>query len=1150
LTPEPDPGFSVHHSLGDGAADHADCGREVNPDIVRAIRVRRATTRDTIIPNLTRAAMSDEPREDGTAGPLSGRELTVYLELGRVSERLAEAYRGAVGLASDVQRPNAVVLIGHLVRELLNALPRVVPDAPRPTRVEYDKKIQAISDAWPSTTDGTKSAPTDEVMVLFEELVQEHQASVSRREESLNLVTSLDPAHAQTVPWKVGDHWARLRKRAVTLAHSLQWAVDAGTPDSGEALAVVDELTATLHALLAPYFESMDVIDALLARTSVGPQEVSELEAALKTPRQFAYFFGRADARWLDPLRNAKYFEHPPELEDAGGGYVRTPGWPQGDYLVRMAPEAGDRVVKIAEQVTVGNNPQVARVLIAIALAVPEEGAARLAPAIAKWFRQPLALFVATPGAIQLVGRLAATGRIKAAAPLFASLVDASIEAQEAGQDWELREVLRLVDTVPTDAPTKLSGLIQDRLSKALNAMGDPAKYSASWLRVVGRDSVLWGERPGLLVNALYRSLMRTPRKSTEAAVRALLRDPQSLLNRVALAVVADHADCLGPVDEIIAEPARWDGYETRLEFRRLVRQRFVDASPEAQGLFLEYAQRAEEVFSYLTRLRQIQPDVDEDLEKRRWRTRLVGAFFDNLSPEWQSRLGPLVEGEPLTEERPEPEARFVSESRYSQADLAGLSAQELVALINGWKPDPENLWHSRAGLAEVIASAVAADVHHYLASLAQFVEGGLELTSTVARHVAQLVERDQSLDASVLADFIVTAWQSARLDDDRSPGKSEAITNLAWLIERLGISRRIRGGTVETGRIASVLGEILSDLATIDGLQIESAVADQDPWTTAMNSAGGRVILAAGPFVAALDESGGAAEAKAIEEGLAAVAEQRRSPVVYGAFGVIVPQIARTAAAALAWSERLFGSAVDADLSRVAFDGYLTRWSYLARLGSELVIAYETGVVDLEAGVARKAPMELGNHAIAADLLGLPEARSHDWVRRWYEAAPSELRSHATRLLAEAAKERDTDVRGRARDLLSWRVEVADPTVAHGELEEVSWIASDEADPADALSRVLLPAMRRSGGRVADGPGVAELAARQAEEQPGLAIEALRLLIDGDEYGVVSHLAEGQLRDCLAKLLRSDDAKIVDAARRIVNDLGAQGSEQFRDLL
>jgi len=1094
--------------------------------------------------------MSDEPREDGAAGPLSGRELTVYLELRRVSERLAEAYRGAVGLASDVQRPNAVVLIGHLVRELLNALPRVIPDAPRPKRVEYDKKIQAISDAWPSTRDGTRSAPADEVVVLFEELVQEHHASVSRREESLNLVTSLDPAHAQTVPWKVGDHWARLRERAVALAHSLQWVVDAGTPDSGEALAVVDELTATLYALLAPYFESMEVIDSLLARTTVGPREVRDLEAALKTQQQFSYFFGRADIRWLEPLRSRKFFAHPPELEDAGGGYVRTPGWPQGDYLVRMAPEAGDRVVKIAEQVPLGNNPQVARALIAIASAVPEEGAARLAPAIAKWFRQPLTLFVTAPGTIQLVGRLAAAGRVKAAASLFASLLDASIGAQQSGQDWELRQVLELVDTVPLDALAKLSGLIQDRLSKALDAMGDPAKYSASWLRVVGRESVLWGERPGLLVNGLYRSLMRTQSRSTDAAVRALLRDTRSLLNRIALAVAADHADRIGPIDEILADPTRWDRYETRHEFRRLVRQRFGDASPEAQGLFLEYAERAEEVFSYLPRLRQIQPDVDEDLEKRRWRTRLVGAFFDNLSPEWQSRLGPLVGGEPLTEERPEPEAHFVSQSRYSQADLAGLSAQELVALINGWKPDSENLWHSRAGLAEAIASAVAADVHRYLDSLAQFVEGGLELTSAVARHVAQLVERDDSLDAAVLADFIVTAWKSARPADDRSPGTAEAITNLAWLIERLGISRRIQGGTVETGQIASVLAELLSDLATIDGLPIESAVADQDPWTTAMNSAGGRVILAAGPFVAALDESGDTHEVEVIEEGLAVVADRRRSPVVYGAFGVILPQIARTAAAALAWSERLFSPSVDPALSRVAFDGYLTRWSYLARLGSELAIAYETGIVDMEAGVARKAPMELGNHAIAADLLGLPEARSHDWVRRWYEAAPSELRSHATRLLAEAAKESDTDVRNRARDLLSWRVEAADPTVAHGELEEVSWIASDQADPTDALSRVLLPSMRRSKGRVADRPGVAALAARRAEEQPELVIEALRLLIEGDEYGVVPQLAEGQLRDCLTKLLRSDDTRIVEAARRIVNDLGARGSGQFQDLL
>ncbi len=84
----------------------------------------------------------------------------------------------------------------------------------------------------------------------------------------------------------------------------------------------------------------------------------------------------------------------------------------------------------------------------------------------------------------------------------------------------------------------------------------------------------------------------------------------------------------------------------------------------------------------------------------------------------------------------------------------------------------------------------------------------------------------------------------------------------------------------------------------------------------------------------------------------------------------------------------------------------------------------------------------------------------------------------------------------------------------------------------------------------MADVTGVATLLADQAETQPAVVVEAMRLLVDGDEYGSVPHLAEGQLRLAFSRLLASADSAVVDQARQLLHDLGARGFRQFRDLL
>ncbi len=376
----------------------------------------------------------------------------------------------------------------------------------------------------------------------------------------------------------------------------------------------------------------------------------------------------------------AGFFDAPPGLEDAGEGYVRTPRWPEGEYLARIAPDAPATVARIATAVPLGDNPRVGGAVIAVARALPVELGVQLVPRVAAWFRVPLALLVLSRDAIVLDRHLIESGQIGHALELFTALLEAATGPQ--GQDWELEQVLELADAFPEAALPQLTGVLQTRLARALEPGVPTERYSSIWLPRVDRVPRLGRDRPGRLVHALYRALLRVPARNADRAVGGLLRDERRVLRRIALAVAADHAARIGPIDALIGAPERWDQGETRYEFRRLVRNRCADASEAAREQLLAYAERADEVTEILASWPDGAEGADIGLLTRRWRTRLLGAVWERVPAPWQARLGPLVAGEPLVEERPEPEAHYISDSPYTLQDLAGKTSRELVSVI------------------------------------------------------------------------------------------------------------------------------------------------------------------------------------------------------------------------------------------------------------------------------------------------------------------------------------------------------------------------------------------------------------------------------------------------------------------------------------
>lgn len=117
-------------------------------------------------------------------------------------------------------------------------------------------------------------------------------------------------------------------------------------------------------------------------------------------------------------------------------------------------------------------------------------------------------------------------------------------------------------------------------------------------------------------------------------------------------------------------------------------------------------------------------------------------------------------------------------------------------------------------------------------------------------------------------------------------------------------------------------------------------------------------------------------------------------------------------------------------------------------------------------------------------------------------------------------------------------------------ELRAVSWCASSEDRPDEVLQGIILPALTKTAGRSENEQGSAELVARMSTSCPAPAARTLRLLVDGDEWHALPHVAAEPLRRALEALIASRDPEARTEAEATIHILGAQGFLEYRDLL
>ena len=248
-------------------------------------------------------------------------------------------------------------------------------------------------------------------------------------------------------------------------------------------------------------------------------------------------------------------------------------------------------------------------------------------------------------------------------------------------------------------------------------------------------------------------------------------------------------------------------------------------------------------------------------------------------------------------------------------------------------------------------------------------------------------------------------------------------------------------------------------------------------------------------------------------------------------------------------WSEVLLGPDADEATADLVWNGYIIAWHALRPVAETIPYRYglsagrEARASDGERG--QEVRTQLGSHLVAYVVGGhVPQA--HDWIASFYEHSADPVAARTSRFLADCLAEPILD-EGRARVVALLRERVA--CASQAEARSIAWAARSTYRPRVVFEKVVLPALIKGKGSE-DNTGTMGAIVSFGGEFPEQTANALRAMIDADEYGVLALSHGDEVQAILAVLLGSAVSKARKIATAIINDLAARGFDQYAVLL
>lgn len=480
------------------------------------------------------------------------------------------------------------------------------------------------------------------------------------------------------------------------------------------------------------------------------------LEVVAKGGGNYEYFFAKLNSPdWIEPLKKRGRFEHPPAaiIEKTS---IRFPRWPEGEYLIRMAPIAPDAVFRaIDAKCYESDNHYVHEILLQIAADLPVDLAAEVALAEAKWAsEQKRFLGLYEDRIVPVILKLAAGARSDVALALLNPVlqVEAAPERTEEPaplidgrplrgsgtpvgriDSWNIQRLLQrvskpLAETTPEKFLELLSAKLDAAVGIHVNERGNGDDFSLIWRPHV--DSGRFGDLIDTLISGVRDAAVQVTQGSEhgyETVLRVFGKYGWPIFRRLEYYVLSE-ADSLPAVsvNGLVAQDSLYEDPRANPEFNDFLSKSAARLSEEVREKILAIVDAGPDLTKYSNFL-NARGDKREETE--RW-------MADEWQLGWLTALKSIAGDERLKQMEdllnkygpPRPAfsvggGAIGHLTAISLEELKKFSIPELAAYLKEWAPGPRTHpeMPSRAGIGQELQTWVLEDPALFSDNLASF---------------------------------------------------------------------------------------------------------------------------------------------------------------------------------------------------------------------------------------------------------------------------------------------------------------------------------------------------------------------------------------------------------------------------------------------
>ena len=927
-----------------------------------------------------------------------------------------------------------------------------------------------------------------------------------------------------------------------------------------------------------------------------------------KRGANYVYFFDSLKtADWAQPLAKAGFFKHPPELvRDEEKNSITFPQWPESRYLARIAAKDPDTVCEIILHVLPTQNIFVHADFIDAALAMPPDLAIKIVPLVRSWIKSQYQLFL--PEKVgELMAKLARSGKTEEAFFIAGLLLDILPDPRVDSESeivflsprthfniWEYEQIVNKYtpDLVTADSERSLK-LFCELLKKAINLshrQSDDGKeirdYSSIWRPVIeDRDQHQRGphELNDLLVTLIRDtadSMMPTNGKSV---LNLLESQPYTVFKRIGfhLRNKWPDVDAAGTNSMILNSDYICDP-EYKHDLFHLLKNRFGNLPDDIKQQYLGLLDKEADQI----RNEQLQKSETEERADQIARYWLYGKLYPiqgSLSDEWRPRFVALQQelGNNANPDVLSESVGWVGPTSPKTADeLRSMGITELVAYLKSWKPSSKWMSPTPEGLGRELSSIVSADPERYAGRASDF-QG---VPPTYIRHlVTGFREAKKQEKAFVWEPVLQLCQWAVNQQSEIETELSDFDADSKWSPTRQAIADLMSTG-LETGdgeipfsfraTVWRIIELITHDAEPTVEYEAKYGGSNMSPMMLSINTVRGCAMHAVVSYAVWVrrnnDLQSGIKEIKGFDimPEVREILERHLDPsydralAVRSVYGEKIPFFV--------WLDRKWAVEnlgkifpVDEslrDLRNAAWQTYIIYAGLYTDVFEVLRAEYVRAIDELGQDTTknRESPAErLAEHLMAFYWHGQIDLKQRDsLLEKFYEKASILVKARALeflgRSLCDTKETIKPEVLARLRQLFEYRLQVirdGSSESASGELVPFGWwFSSQRFEDNWAIAR--LKEVLELAGMVEPDHMVVENLASLADRKPLESVDCLRLMVRGaKEHWRIYHWRE-KARIILSTALHVADAEPRQAATDLVNQLGALGFFEFRDLL